>query len=94
MTIQRKPKTTAAAEDAFIQGAPDAKQTQAAEPAASNVPYKPAQWLRPAHTGVKPGDFAELYSAGATAIFPPGTVIADAAIGLLGKLADRLGYKL
>ena len=30
---------------------------QAAEPAASNVPYKPAQWLRPAHTGVKPGDF-------------------------------------
>lgn len=34
MTIQRKPKTTAAAEDAFIQGAPDAKQTQAAEPAA------------------------------------------------------------
>jgi len=28
-----------------------------AEPAASNVPYKPAQWLRPAHDGVKPGDF-------------------------------------
>ena len=30
---------------------------QAAESGASNVAYKPAQWLRPAHTGVKPGDF-------------------------------------
>jgi methylmalonyl-CoA mutase len=45
--------------------------------------------------GVIPrGDFAELYAAGATAIFPPGTVIADAAIGLLEKLAERLGYDL
>lgn len=35
MAIQRKPKTTAAAEDAFIQGAPDAKQAQAAAPAAA-----------------------------------------------------------
>jgi len=43
---------------------------------------------------IPPGDFDELYSAGATAIFPPGTVIADAAIGLLGKLAERLGYDL
>ncbi|MEN4472929.1 methylmalonyl-CoA mutase [Mycolicibacterium cosmeticum] len=43
---------------------------------------------------IPPGDFDELYAAGATAIFPPGTVIADAAIGLLGKLADRLGYQL
>jgi methylmalonyl-CoA mutase len=43
---------------------------------------------------VPPGDFDELYAAGATAIFPPGTVIADAAIGLLHKLADRLGYDL
>ncbi|WP_137147480.1 methylmalonyl-CoA mutase [Mycolicibacterium sp. CR10] len=43
---------------------------------------------------IPPGDFDELYGAGATAIFPPGTVIADAAIGLLGKLADRLGYSL
>jgi methylmalonyl-CoA mutase len=43
---------------------------------------------------IPPGDFAELYGAGATAIFPPGTVIADAAIGLLQKLADRLGYDL
>ena len=43
---------------------------------------------------IPPGDFDELYAAGATAIFPPGTVIADAAIGLLHKLADRLGYDL
>jgi methylmalonyl-CoA mutase len=43
---------------------------------------------------IPPGDFAELYAAGATAIFPPGTVIADAAIGLLNKLAERLGYDL
>ena len=43
---------------------------------------------------IPPGDFAELYEAGATAIFPPGTVIADAAIGLLNKLAERLGYDL
>jgi methylmalonyl-CoA mutase len=43
---------------------------------------------------IPPGDFDELYAAGATAIFPPGTVIADAAIGLLGKLAERLGYDL
>jgi methylmalonyl-CoA mutase len=43
---------------------------------------------------IPPGDFDELYAAGATAIFPPGTVIADAAIGLLHKLADRLGYTL
>ena len=32
---------------------------------------------------IPPGDFDELYAAGATAIFPPGTVIADAAIDLL-----------
>ncbi|MEX3739993.1 methylmalonyl-CoA mutase [Mycolicibacterium porcinum] len=43
---------------------------------------------------IPPGDFDELYEAGANAIFPPGTVIADAAIGLLQKLADRLGYQL
>ncbi|MDN4521650.1 methylmalonyl-CoA mutase [Mycolicibacterium austroafricanum] len=43
---------------------------------------------------IPPGDFDELYAAGATAIFPPGTVIADAAIGLLNKLAERLGYTL
>jgi methylmalonyl-CoA mutase len=43
---------------------------------------------------IPPGDFDELYAAGATAIFPPGTVIADAAIGLLQKLAERLGHDL
>ncbi len=42
---------------------------------------------------IPPGDFDELYAAGATAIFPPGTVIADAAIGLLHKLAERLGLR-
>ncbi|MFA4082027.1 methylmalonyl-CoA mutase [Mycobacteroides salmoniphilum] len=43
---------------------------------------------------IPPGDFDELYEAGAAAIFPPGTVIAEAAIGLLHKLAERLGYDL
>jgi methylmalonyl-CoA mutase len=43
---------------------------------------------------IPPGDFDDLYAAGAAAIFPPGTVIADAAIGLLHKLAERLGYDL
>ena len=43
---------------------------------------------------IPPGDFDELYAGGATAIFPPGTVIADAAIDLLHKLAKRLGYDL
>ena len=43
---------------------------------------------------IPPGDFDELYSAGATAIYPPGTVIAEAAVGLLHKLAERLGYDL
>ena len=41
--------------------------------------------------GVIPSqDFDALYAAGATAIFPPGTVIADAAAGLLDELALRL----
>ena len=41
---------------------------------------------------IPPGDFDELYAAGAAAIFPPGTVIADAAIDLLGKLSAQLGH--
>ncbi|WP_137725870.1 methylmalonyl-CoA mutase [Prescottella subtropica] len=41
---------------------------------------------------IPPGDFDELYEAGAAAIFPPGTVLADAAIGLLGKLSVQLGH--
>ncbi len=43
---------------------------------------------------IPPGDFDALYRDGATAIFPPGTVIADAAGDLLRKLADQLGYDL
>jgi methylmalonyl-CoA mutase len=35
---------------------------------------------------IPPQDFEELTAAGATAIFPPGTVIADAAMDLLAKL--------
>ncbi|GAA4474349.1 methylmalonyl-CoA mutase [Rhodococcus olei] len=41
---------------------------------------------------IPPGDFDELYRAGAAAIFPPGTVLADAAIGLLQKLSEQLGH--
>jgi methylmalonyl-CoA mutase len=43
---------------------------------------------------IPPGDFEELYAAGAAAIFPPGTVIADAAIGLIQKLAESLGHEI
>src|SRR5699024_1152389 len=43
---------------------------------------------------VPPGDFDELYEAGAEAIFPPGTVISDAAGELLRKLSSRLGHDL
>lgn len=43
---------------------------------------------------IPPGDFEELYQAGAAAIFPPGTVIADAATGLLEKLSAQLGHDL
>ena len=41
---------------------------------------------------VPPQDYDDLYAAGATAIFPPGTVIAEAAKGLLEKLNKQLGY--
>jgi methylmalonyl-CoA mutase len=37
-------------------------------------------------------DFAPLTAAGVDAIFPPGTVIAEAALGLLERLNQRLGY--
>ncbi|GAA4662094.1 methylmalonyl-CoA mutase [Gordonia humi] len=43
---------------------------------------------------IPPGDFDELYEAGAAAIFPPGTVIADSAVELIGKLADQLDLEL
>jgi len=41
---------------------------------------------------IPPGDYDALRAAGASAIFGPGTVIADAAGDLLGTLADALGH--
>ncbi|MCG8545388.1 MAG: cobalamin-dependent protein, partial [Alphaproteobacteria bacterium] len=41
---------------------------------------------------VPPQDYAALHEAGAVAIFPPGTVISEAAIDLLEKLNAALGY--
>jgi methylmalonyl-CoA mutase len=41
---------------------------------------------------VPPSDHAPLLDAGASAIFGPGTVVAEAAIALLEQLADRLGH--
>ncbi|WP_405150965.1 methylmalonyl-CoA mutase [Sphaerisporangium sp. NBC_01403] len=41
---------------------------------------------------IPPGDFDALREAGAAAIFPPGTVIADAALDLLRDLSGRLGH--
>ena len=38
---------------------------------------------------IPPGDFDELRAAGAAAIFPPGTVIAEAAVELLDTLRER-----
>ncbi|MBV8932287.1 MAG: methylmalonyl-CoA mutase, partial [Kutzneria sp.] len=41
---------------------------------------------------VPPADFPALREAGASAIFPPGTVIADAALDLLDQLGARLDH--
>ncbi|GIH72655.1 methylmalonyl-CoA mutase [Sphaerimonospora thailandensis] len=41
---------------------------------------------------IPPGDVDELRAAGAAAVFPPGTVIADAALGLLKDLSARLAH--
>jgi methylmalonyl-CoA mutase len=41
---------------------------------------------------VPPQDFEALYRAGASVIFPPGTVIAEAAEKLIAELNRRLGY--
>ncbi|MGW5645193.1 methylmalonyl-CoA mutase [Saccharopolyspora sp. NPDC003752] len=41
---------------------------------------------------IPPADFDALRQAGASAIFPPGTVIADAALGLLEELRTRLDH--
>ncbi|MEU1203989.1 methylmalonyl-CoA mutase [Nocardia sp. NPDC056611] len=43
---------------------------------------------------IPPGDYDELYAAGAAGIFGPGTIIADAAIDLIGKLAAQLGHEI
>ena len=42
---------------------------------------------------VPPQDHAALKAAGAEAIFPPGTVIAEAAEKLLKSLSKRLGHQ-
>ena len=42
---------------------------------------------------VPPQDYEVLRQAGAEAIFPPGTVIAEAAVSLLQTLNKRLGHK-
>jgi len=41
---------------------------------------------------IPPQDFDALYKAGAAAIFPPGTVIGEAAVDLLAKLRAALGH--
>ena len=41
---------------------------------------------------IPPQDFDALRAAGAAAIFPPGTVIAESAIELLQKLRERLPH--
>jgi methylmalonyl-CoA mutase len=41
---------------------------------------------------IPPQDFDALYKAGAAAIFPPGTVISEAAVGLIEKLNVALGH--
>ena len=41
---------------------------------------------------IPPGDYDALIAAGAAAIFPPGTVIAEAAVKLIRALNERLGY--
>lgn len=42
---------------------------------------------------VPPQDYDELYNSGASAIFPPGTVISEAAEGLIQELNQKLGYE-
>jgi methylmalonyl-CoA mutase len=43
---------------------------------------------------IPPQDYVALHAAGAKAIFPPGTVIAEAAIDLLHKLQAELGLEI
>ncbi|MEZ7128851.1 methylmalonyl-CoA mutase [Nonomuraea sp. AD125B] len=42
---------------------------------------------------IPPGDVPALHEAGVAEVFLPGTVIADAALSLLGKLSARLGHQ-
>jgi methylmalonyl-CoA mutase len=42
---------------------------------------------------IPPQDYEELEHAGAAAIFPPGTIISEAAVGLLEKLRQNLDHK-
>jgi methylmalonyl-CoA mutase len=42
---------------------------------------------------IPPQDYDALIEAGAAAIFPPGTVIADAAEKLVARLSAQLGYE-
>jgi methylmalonyl-CoA mutase len=41
---------------------------------------------------IPPSDIEALKAAGARLVFPPGTVIADAAIAVLDALNEELGY--
>ena len=41
---------------------------------------------------IPPGDVQTLLDMGVAAVFPPGTVIAEAAVEVLEKLNARLGY--
>jgi methylmalonyl-CoA mutase len=41
---------------------------------------------------IPPGDVEALKAAGARLVFPPGTVVADAAIAVLEALNEDLGY--
>ncbi len=41
---------------------------------------------------IPPEDVATLTAMGVAAVFPPGTVIPDAALALLDQLNQRLGY--
>jgi methylmalonyl-CoA mutase len=41
---------------------------------------------------IPPVDYPALKEAGASLIFPPGTVVANAAKELVGMLNERLGY--
>ena len=42
---------------------------------------------------IPPQDHEAVLAAGASAIFPPGTVIAEAAASLIAELNRRLGYE-